>query len=280
MTALDNSPSPLLTLSRPLSSALADGGVARGLFMLTGNSALAELTGLLGFDWAVLDMEASPMSKQDAFHCVQALTGSRCSPVVRVPYLSRHHIEHALDIGAHGVLIPKVDTVRAATAAAAACRYPPDGERGINPVRASGYFGNMETYLSQANQATYCIVQIESAEAVENVDRIVFVPGVDAIFIGMGDLASAFRQPGEMTGPLMDKARTAVLDAARRSGKHAGIFAYSLDLARQYIEEGFSLVAVGNDIKFFREAAMLALAEVPKCQSAGDTTPRSAGERS
>jgi 2-keto-3-deoxy-L-rhamnonate aldolase RhmA len=242
---------------------LAEQCVARGIFLLTGNSAIAELCGVLGFDWAVLDMEASPMSKQDAFTCVQALAGSACSVVVRVPYLNRHYIEHALDVGAHGVLIPKIDTPEDAAVAVAACRYPPEGARGINPVRASGYFGNISRYLQEANRKTLCLVQIESAEAVRNADVIAAVPGVDGLFIGMGDLASSYRQPGDVTGPAMDQARAAVLAATRKHSKHAGIFAYGLDLANTYAHEGFKLIALGNDIKFFREAASAALAAVP-----------------
>jgi 2-keto-3-deoxy-L-rhamnonate aldolase RhmA len=254
---------PLFRVDSPLRAVLASGRPARGLFLLTPTTMLAELAGTLGFDWAVLDMEASTMSKEDAMGCVQALSGSACSPVVRVPFLNRHLVEHALDIGAHGVLVPKVDTAEEAAGAADACRFPPAGTRGVNPVRASGYFGNLSEYFGLANQRTLCLAQIESVRAVRNVDEIAAVPGVDGLFMGMGDLACAYGQPGNVVGGDMDKARLAVLEACRRHGKIAGIFAYGLDLARNYLEEGFTLLALGNDIKFFREAAVNALAEVP-----------------
>lgn len=203
------------------------------------------------------------MSKQDVLHGIQALTGSPCSPVVRVPYLHRHYIEHALDVGAHAVLVPKVDSGEEAEAAAQASRFPPEGERGVNPVRASGYFGNLPEYFRGVNDRTMCMVQIESTRAVENAAEIAAVPGVDVLFMGMGDLACAYGQPGVVTGERIDAARAAVLLACRQHGKHAGIFAYGLDLARQYVAEGFNLLALGNDIKFFREAAENALAAVP-----------------
>jgi len=260
-------PHPLVGLARPLRQTLAAGAVARGIFVQSGDTAIAEICGLVGFDWAVLDMEASPMSKRDAFQCAQALSHSRCSVVVRVPYLNRHNIEHALDIGAHGVLVPRVDTPEMAMVAAAACRYPPEGDRGVNPIRASAYFGNITNYLREANAAITCVVQIESAEAVKCVDEIAAVPGVDALFLGMGDLASSYGQAGDVTGPAMDHAREAVLTAARRYGKHAGIFAFDADLAKQYLREGFKLLALGNDLKMFRQAAVDLLQQVPPVDS-------------
>ncbi|MDO0925006.1 aldolase/citrate lyase family protein [Streptomyces sp. TG1A-8] len=231
-------------------------GPRLGIFLLTGNSMIAELCGIVPLDWVVLDMEASPMTKTDALHMLQALSGSGCSPLVRVPYLDHHLIEHALDMGAAGVMIPKVDDAAAAAAAAAASRFPPEGSRGVNPVRASGYFTDVDGYLRDANRRTVCIVQIESAEAVARVDEIAAVEGIDALFIGMGDLASALGQPGRMTGAAMDEARARTLKAARSHGKQAGIFAYDMDLAAQYAAEGFDLIAFGNEIKLLRESLL------------------------
>lgn len=253
---------PLLRVDSPMRDVLASGRPARGLFLLSPDSAFAELAGVLGFDWAVLDMEASPMSKEDATGSLRALSGSSCSPIVRVPWLNRHLVEHALDAGAHGVLVPKVDTAEQAAEAASYCRFPPEGERGVNPVRASAYFGNLPEYFARVNERTLCLVQIESAPAVRNAAEIAATPGVDGLFLGMGDLACAYGQPGDVRGEPMDVARKAVLDACAEHGKYAGIFAYGLDLARDYLDEGFEFVALGNDIKFFREAAVNALATV------------------
>ncbi|WP_128378875.1 HpcH/HpaI aldolase family protein [Streptomyces cavernae] len=254
---------PLLSRENRLTSpGVRASAPAYGIFLLTGNTMLAELCGTVPLDWVVLDMEASPMHGQDALGMMQALTGSGCAAVVRVPHLDHHLIEHALDLGATGVMVPKVNTVQAAKAASTACRFPPEGARGINPVRASGYFADVQGYLEQANRVVRCIVQIESPEAVDNVEAIAAVPGVDALFMGMGDLACGYGQPGVVTGPVMDKARAAVLTAARTHGKQAGIFAYSLDLARQYAGEGFELICVGNEVKILRDAILSALTAV------------------
>ncbi|MEU7524204.1 aldolase/citrate lyase family protein [Saccharothrix sp. NPDC042600] len=232
---------------------------AIGIFLLGGDSMVAEACASTGLDWVVLDMEAAPMSKREALHLMQALRHSDCVPVVRVSWAQQHLIEHALDMGASAVMVPKVDTAAEAAAAALACRYPPQGTRGVNPVRASDYFHDVPGYLARANDAVACIVQIESPEAVRNADEIAATKGVDALFIGMGDLACAYGQPGVMDGPVVDEARARVLAASARHGKTAGIFAYSRELARQYIREGFGFIAIGNELKIFREGLLDAL---------------------
>ncbi|CAM5284642.1 MULTISPECIES: HpcH/HpaI aldolase family protein [Streptomyces] len=238
----------------------ADERPALGIFLVTANSMLTELCGTLPLDWVVLDMEASPMTKRDALHMLQALNGSGCAPIIRVPFLDHHAIEHALDVGAAGVMVPKVDNARDAAVAASACRFPPEGSRGLNPVRASGYFEDVPGYVDSSNKTTVCMVQIESATAVGNAGEIAATAGVDVLFIGTGDLALSLGQPCVLTGPALDEARAAVLTAARTYGKRAGIFAYSLEAARQYIDEGFDIIAFGNEVKLLREALLGGLA--------------------
>ncbi|MFI5758508.1 HpcH/HpaI aldolase/citrate lyase family protein [Streptomyces sp. NPDC051569] len=283
-----DTPHPLLRHDDALRRRRSGEGPALGIFLVTANSMLAELCGTVPLDWVVLDMEASPMTKHDALHMLQALSGSDCTPIVRVPYLDHHLIEHALDVGAAGVMVPKVDDARAAAAAAAACRFPPEGSRGLNPVRASGYFSDVPGYLAQANRTTVCMVQIESAEAVANAAAIAAVEGVDTLFMGMGDLACSLGQPGVLTGPAIDAARAEVLAAARAHGKQAGIFAYGPDLAEQYTQEGFDVIAFGNEVKLLRDSLIGGVAALRACvqepcppvrTAAGDVAERAAAGR-
>jgi len=246
----------LLDLNNRTQEKIEAGETSLGLFLLSGNSMIAETLSTLPIDWLMIDMEASPVTKEGVLHIMQALNGSRVTPMIRVPWLDRHFIEHALDIGAHGVLVPKVETPTEAVQAVKACLYPPTGHRGINPVRASAYFSNLPTYLEQANDRTMCMLQVESAKAVHRAGELAAVPGVDVIFIGMGDLASTLGQPGDVTGQKMDEARHHVLKAVKQAGKIAGIFAYSIELARQYAEEGFEFIAIGNEIKALRESVL------------------------
>jgi 2-keto-3-deoxy-L-rhamnonate aldolase RhmA len=253
---------PLTEMACRLAAAKRGEATAVGFFLVTAEPMLAELFGVAGADFLVLDMEAAPIGKRDVMHCLQALTGSACTAVVRVPWLQHHLIEHALDAGAHAVLVPKVDTAAQAQAAAAACFYPPAGRRGINPVRASGYFTALPEYLAQANERTTCLVQIESAAAVAVADEIAAVPGVGGLFIGAGDLAAAYGHPGVVIAADMDAARERVLAACRRHGKLPGIFAYGLDLGRAYADEGFRFIAIGNEVKMLKDATVDALAAV------------------
>lgn len=224
-----------------------------GLFLIWSEPGIAELCGLLPLDFVVIDMEAGALSRPDVMRMVQVLTARPVSVLVRVPSHEQHVIEHALDIGADGVVVPKVNTAAEAAAVVAATRFPPSGRRGVNPVRASGYFADLPGYFAAANERTLCLVQIESGAAVDRAAEIAAVGGVDGLFLGMGDLAMAVGQPGEVTGPKMDLARAKVLAAGRQHGKLTGAFAYSPDLARAYRAEGFDVLAVGNEIKVLRE---------------------------
>lgn len=254
----DALPLPLRQPDRSLRRIMAE-GAAYGLFLVTGNSMVTEAAAYAGADWAVIDMEAAAMTEADALHQVQALSGTGATSIIRVPRLDRHAIEYALDLGAGGVMVPKVDHAADAELAARCARYPPQGTRGVNSVRASAYYSGSEAYFAAANSHVLCIVQIESREAVGNSKQIAAAPGVDMLFIGTGDLAMDLGSPGAISSPALDEARAAVLAACSAAGKPAGIFAQSTRLARQFAEEGFRFIAIGNEVKFFVQSTTLAL---------------------
>ncbi|MFH9474371.1 HpcH/HpaI aldolase/citrate lyase family protein [Streptomyces anulatus] len=254
---------PLPWTDGRLRAAMAD-GPAYGLFLVCGNAQLAEAAAYTGIDWAVIDMEAAAMTRTDALHQVQALNGSAVTPIVRVPNLDRNAIEFALDLGVGGVMVPKVDRVEQAEEAARCTHYPPLGTRGVNAIRASAYFTASARYFEQADDAVLCVVQIESREAVGNAEKIAATDGVDMLFIGTGDLAMDLGQPGSTAGPEFDEARRTVLAACAAAGKPAGIFAQSSKAARQYAEEGFRCIAIGNEIKFFVQTTALTVGMLRK----------------
>lgn len=229
---------------------------ALGLFLLTASPLVAEVCSTLPLDWLVLDMEAAPVDRRDALAFLQAVRpGAHGAPVpfVRTACREHTHVEQLLDLGFLGLIIPKVHDRAAALASVAAARYPPLGSRGINPVRASGYFSDVPRYLHEANQGVSLFVQIESREAVANCSDIASVEGIDGLFVGMGDLAMSLGQPGDVTGPAMEDALTCVLEACRRHRKIPGVFAYNPQLGRQYVAAGFRFVAVGNDVGALRQ---------------------------
>lgn len=229
-----------------------------GMFLVAGSALFAEASSLLDLDWIAIDMEAAPMTKVDSLHMLQAVSASSVIALVRVPKLDRHLIEHALDQGAHGVIVPKIESAEDAAAAVDACRFPPAGSRGVNPIRASAYFTNLSAYFEEANDRTMCAVQIETRRGLEAATEIAAVPGVDIVFIGVGDLAMSLGQPGVADGSSMDEACDRILRATLAAGKIPGIFAYSDELAVQHIDAGFKLIAIGNEIKLFMAAGAAA----------------------
>lgn len=230
-----------------------------GAFLLSGSSYVAEAMAHHPLDWLLIDMEASHASARDLLHVLQALNAYPVTPVVRVPAHDKHAVEAALDLGARGIMVPKVDTREQAETAAGWCFYPPRGTRSVNCIRASGYYTRAKEYLERANEAVVAIVQVESAEGVENAPALAAVDTVDVLFVGPGDLAASYGQAGVVTGARMDAARKRVVEACRRHGKIAGIFAHSVESARQYLDEGFRFVAVGNDVKYLSAGLSLCL---------------------
>jgi 2-keto-3-deoxy-L-rhamnonate aldolase RhmA len=239
-------------------------GPAFGLFLVSGSALFAEAAGYTGIDWAVIDMEAAAMTKVDALHQAQALTAAGVPAIIRVPNLDRHHIEHALDLGVQGVMVPKVECAEDARLAGRFTRYPPDGTRGVNAIRAGAFYRDTPGYLASANENVLCIVQIESREAVRNAAKIADADGVDLLFIGTNDLTMDLGQPGDTSAPAFDEARGEVLAACAAAGKPAGIFAHSVKLAQRYAAEGFNFVAVGNEIKSFVQSTTLTMSMLRK----------------
>lgn len=242
---------PLTDLARRLDP----GRVSIGAFLVTGDPMLAEACAFIGLDWVVVDLEAGPLSNRDTLHVLQALSVSSLLQIVRVPALDRHAIEHALDLGAHGVLVPKVESAAEARAAVEACYYPPRGRRGVNPIRASGYFSNLDAYFAKVDARTVCAVQIETIEGLAAAEEIAAVDGVEVVFVGTGDLASSLGAAGRPGAPEVRSACTAIGRAARTHGKVAGIFAYDLELASAYVDEGFRFIGLGNEVKWFLQGA-------------------------
>lgn len=249
-------------LENRLKKRIAGGGCAVGSFLLSGSAFVAEAMASHRIDWMVIDMEASHATKEDLVHVLQALNAYEVTPIVRVPAHGAHYVESSLDFGAKGIMVPKVSTPAQAEAVTAACFYPPKGTRGVNCIRASSYYTRAGQYLKHANESTTAIVQIESGEGLENALEIARLPNVDALFLGLGDLAASFGQMGIVTGRLMDEARKRVVDVCRVHGKIPGIFAHDVNSASQYLREGFKLLAIGNDVKFLSMGLALSLGKL------------------
>jgi len=227
-----------------------------GTFVTLPHPDVTEVLSRMGFDWLLIDGEHAVTGLETMTIMMQAMNGSDCTPIVRPQWNDIVVIKRILDIGAHGVLVPWVNTREQAEYAVRACKYPPEGLRGYGPRRA-GLFD--PDYRRTANNEIMVIVQIETREAVKNVDKILAVEGVDACYIGPFDLAISYG----LDLPKWDDeeylaAFDIVLEAADKAGKPAGMFAVS-DNIQWAKEKGFVLNTVDDSDTFLRKGASLAL---------------------
>ncbi len=238
---------------------LAQGGAFIGAFVCLPCPESAELLAEIGYDWLILDTEHGPYGVLEAQRALQAVA-RRCPCVVRVPANDDVWIKKALDIGAAGVLVPLVNTAAMAAQVARACRYAPAGTRGMGLARAHRYGAGFQDYVARANDRVAVIVQAEHIEAVENIEAIVAVPGIDAIFVGPYDLSASMGKPGQIDDPGVQAAIGRVRDAALAAGVRLGIYCSDGQAARSFLRQGYSLIGLSTDLNYLAQAAGDALA--------------------
>ncbi len=216
-----------------------------------------EILGSAGYDWVGADLEHSDI---DTVSFAALLRGLHGRPAVGLARVSRNdplEIRRVLDLGAAGVIVPLVNDAAQAAAAVQAAKYPPVGVRGFCFGRMNGWGENFAAYAAQANAETAVIVMIESKAAVENIDAILAVPGVDAVFIGPYDLSGSYGIPGQTDAPQIKQACARVVAACAAAGKAAGLHLVHAtpEAIRQTLQSGFTLICLGADIIFLRETA-------------------------
>jgi len=226
---------------------LHSGKLTLGSWIQIGHPDIAEIMANMGFDWLVLDNEHGPYSTETTQLLIQAMSSTETVPIVRVPWNDMVEIKRALDIGAYGIVIPWVNSKDEALYAVGACRYPPAGVRGVGPRRASRYGLDMREYLERANEEILIVVQIETQQAVDRIEEILSVEGIDAFFIGPLDLSTSLGYRGQVDHPKVRETLDKLVDAAKRAGVASGIYAYNLELAKGYIEKGFQFVSLADD---------------------------------
>jgi 4-hydroxy-2-oxoheptanedioate aldolase len=215
---------------------------------------LAEGTGHQGFDSVTVDLQHGMIGFESAVTMLQAISATPAVPMVRAPSNDPVAIMHLLDAGAYGVICPMISTAEDAEQLVAACRYPPHGGRSFGPARGKLYGG--ADYFDAANDEILVIPMIETAQAVENIDAILAVPGVDMIYVGPNDLALDLgERPGaELEDGATSEAIAKILASAKSANVATGIFCSDGDLARQRLQEGFDLVTPGNDFNLLMSA--------------------------
>lgn len=244
-----------IRLAPPFHSGL--GEVAKtGLWVCSGSPVAAEILAGSGADWLLIDGEHSPIGLETIASLLRAVQGYDVDPVVRVPVNDTALIKQYLDLGVQNLMIPMVDSAQEAEVAVQAMHYPPQGVRGVGSALArSARWNRVPSYLATASDTLTCIVQIESAAAVDQVADIVAVDGVDAIFIGPSDLAASMGYLGQQSHPEVVAAVHTAISAAKAAGKYVGVNAFDEAQARVYLDAGVDFIAVGADVQLLVKAS-------------------------
>lgn len=216
--------------------------------------AIAEILADLGFDWLFVDGEHGPLETREILAILQAV-GNRVACLVRVPGSEEAPIKKVLDLGAEGIIVPQVNTVEQAASVVRYARYAPAGSRGVGLARAHGYGLRFQEYLEKANDRVAVIVQAEHARAVENIESIVKVEGIDAVLLGPYDLAASLGKMGRIDDPAVIEAIDHVTRTCQAAGIPLGYFGVSAQAVRPYMERGYSLIAAGVDTLMIAGAA-------------------------
>jgi 2-dehydro-3-deoxyglucarate aldolase len=223
---------------------------------------IAEQLSALGFDWLVFDIEHGTYSFPQVQAMMQAMgANNTCLPIVRVPINEPVYFKWALDIGARGVVVPMVNSKEEAEKAVKSCMYPPDGFRGCGPRRAALYGAAYKEYVERANEDILVVIMIESAKAIQNIDEILSVKGIDAIFVGPDDLSLNLGIFQQRENPKFLRALDIILDSCRNHKVAPGMHCTEANITTA-ISQGFQFVALNDDDTFLQMGAKMCLEKV------------------
>lgn len=244
---------------------LSAGKPAFGALIYLPSPPAAEVMAHAGLDWIWIDMEHGAINLETAHGMIQATHGTSTVPIVRVPWNLPWLAKPILDIGAMGIVMPFVTSKQQASEAVQALRYPPDGIRGFGPGFAALRWGlSVPEYAKIANREIMAILMIEHIDAVNRIDDILSVPGVDLAFVGPFDLSGSMDLLGEVTHPAVEDAILTVLAAAKKAQVPAGIIALTPEDVNRRLEQGFQFIMVGIDTAFLTNGAKRILDQIRK----------------
>ena len=249
----------------PFKQAMAQGRAQIGLWLALADAYSTEILAGTGYDWLLLDGEHAPNDLRSQLHLLQAVASATSAlpagaqpphAIARVPVGDTALIKQYLDIGATTLLVPMVDTAEQARDLVRATRYAPEGVRGMGSALArSSRWQAYPNYVHEANAQVCLLVQAETVQAMDNLDAIATVPGVDGVFIGPADLSASMGHPGNPGHPDVQAAITEGIARILRAGKAPGILATNEAQARQWLAAGALFVAVGVDTMLLAAAA-------------------------
>jgi 2,4-dihydroxyhept-2-ene-1,7-dioic acid aldolase len=262
----------------PFKSAISASQAQIGLWIGLGSAYATEVVATAGFDWLLIDAEHGPNDVRSVLQQLQVAAAYRAHPIVRPVNADPALIKQYLDIGAQTLLVPMIDTAEQAASVVAATRYPPRGIRGVGSAvaRASRWNGD-PTYVQDASEYICVLVQAETTTAIENLEAIANVDGVDGVFFGPADLSASMGYLGSPGTPVVQEALIEGVQTVTRCGKAAGILTSDQALARRYLDHGATFVAVGVDAPFWLQQLVDWLLRFSEKRTAIHALPKAAG---
>ncbi len=242
----------------PVKAALRAGQPQVGTWLSFGDVFATRLMARIGFPWLTVDMEHSPIDWSQAGLLFGAISDAGCTPLARVPRGDHDLIKRVLDAGAHGIVVPMVNTVEEAKIAIAAAKYPPQGNRSVGGgMHSLNFDATAGDYYKHANDEILVVLQTESPEGVENAEAIYSLPGVDAIFVGPNDLTFQMRGPDgiDPSPAQLEEMLQRILAAGKKCGTPVGLHVQTIEQVQKRIAEGWQFIAIGSELRFMTTEA-------------------------
>lgn len=245
-----------------LKDKIASRKLTLGSWITLGHPAVAEILARAGFDFLVIDLEHSVIGIESAGELIRVIDLCGVAPLVRLTSNDPDLIKRVMDAGAHGILVPMVNSAAEAAKAVAATRYAPRGTRGAGLARAQGYGVSFQEYVKWQQEGPVVIVQIEHKDALAQMDAILSVPGVDGFILGPYDLSCSLGIPGQFDHPEYTGALARALEAGKKAGRPAGLHIVEPDpqQLRQAIREGYTFLAYSVDFRMLDASARQGIA--------------------
>jgi 2-dehydro-3-deoxyglucarate aldolase len=250
-------------MRKSLKNSLAINHLTIGSWITLAHPAIAEIMARAGFDWLTIDLEHSAITIREAEELIRVISLSGVPPLVRLTSNDSNQIKRVMDAGAHGVIVPMVNSREDAKKAVQSLYYPPVGQRGVGLARAQGYGTSFSAYQKWLKDEAVIIVMIEHIDAVNNLEEILTVPGIDGFIIGPYDLSTSMGIPGRFEDPCMVEAIEKIRTISSALGKTGGLHVVEPDSAklREAIGNGFRFLAYSLDIRILDVHSRLGLEE-------------------
>ena len=239
-------------VNNKLKKIFSEGKTAIGSFVLCNAPDLVEILGITGFDFVIIDNEHGPLGHESSQHLIRAAELRGITPIVRVPDTMESTILHTLDVGAHGIQVPQVNSPEAAKSIVQFSKYHPIGKRGVAFPRSADYgLTELDRYFEYENNQTLIVVHCENTSCLENLDAICLIPEIDVVFLGPYDMSQSMGITGQISHPRIQEAAKKVVETTKKYGKIAGIFAANGAVAKERAAQGFQYIAIATDIVLF-----------------------------